>query len=75
VIFSSEDMEENAPTTFGLTDLLPSLSRAMVGMLPGEKRKIYVHPNLAYGKLGHFPPNSLLIMEIQLLKIVKKKEK
>ena len=72
IILSSLEIEENETLPFALDDLLPSLSRAMVGMLPGEKRKIYVHPNLAYGKIGHLPPNSLLIMEIKLLEIVKK---
>lgn len=71
VFISSQDGKDISLSTFSIDDLLPSLSRAMVGMLLGEKRKIYVHPNLAYGKIGHLPPNSLLIMEVKLLEIVK----
>ena len=71
-IFSSQEMKDNSVITFSLNELLPSIARAMVGMFPGEKRKIYVHPNLAYGKLGFLPPNSPLIIEVKLIEIVHK---
>ena len=70
VIVSSQEIEGSPSNIFAIDDLLPSLSRAMVGMVAGEKRIIYVHPNLAYGKFGHLPPNSLLIMEVKLIEIV-----
>ena len=69
-LFSSKEMEGTTHSRFAVEDLLPALSRAMVGMQQGEKRTIYVHPNLAYGKIGHLPPNSLLIMEVKLIEIV-----
>jgi len=62
--------EENLPYVFTLNDFLPSISQAMIGMVEGEDRTIYVHPKLAYGKLGHLPPNSLLIVTLTLVKIV-----
>ena len=36
-------------------------------MREGEKRRIYVHPELGYGTAGHLPPNSLLIFDIEVL--------
>ena len=37
-------------------------------MKEGEKRVIYIHPDLAYGTYGSLPPNSLLIFEIEVVK-------
>jgi FKBP-type peptidyl-prolyl cis-trans isomerase len=73
VFISSQDtnMDEKDPQfACALDDFLPSISRAMIGMVEGENRIIYVHPRLAYGKLGHLPPNSLLIVTMTLVKIV-----
>jgi len=67
MILSDQDL--NTPCTCSPDDFLPAISQAMKGMIEGEKRKIYVHPDLAYGKFGGLPPNSLLIIEITLLKI------
>ena len=75
VLLSSKEADEPEHSTIALEDLLPALSQAMVGMLQGEKRTIYVHPNLAYGKIGYLPPNSLLIMEVKLHDILKKERK
>jgi peptidylprolyl isomerase len=37
-------------------------------MKEGEKRKVFIHPEYAYGTNGMFPPNSLLTFEIEVLK-------
>jgi peptidylprolyl isomerase len=50
-------------------DLLPGFRKALVGMKEGEKRTVYIHPELGYGaKDYHLPPNSLLTFEIEVLK-------
>jgi len=36
-------------------------------MKEGEKRVVYVHPELAYGTSGFLPPNSLLTFEVGLI--------
>ncbi len=36
-------------------------------MVQGEKRTLYIHPELAYGVSGHLPPNSLLIFEVEIV--------
>lgn len=50
-----------------LEELIPGLQQGMLGMKEGEKRTIYIHPDLAYGTKGTLPPNSLLTFEIELL--------
>jgi len=50
-------------------DLIPGFRKALVGMKEGEKRTVYIHPELGYGaKDYHLPPNSLLTFEIEVVK-------
>ena len=38
-------------------------------MKEGEKRTVYIHPDLAYGTNGYLPPpNSLLTFDIEIIK-------
>ena len=37
-------------------------------MKEGEKRKLFVHPDLGYGTQGQLPPNALLIFEVEIVK-------
>jgi peptidylprolyl isomerase len=37
-------------------------------MKEGESRRLFIHPDLAYGVAGHLPPNSLLIFDIEIVK-------
>ena len=38
-------------------------------MKVGEKRRLFIHPNLGYGTSGQLLPNSLLIFDIELVKV------
>lgn len=51
-----------------LDEIIPGLKAGLVGMKEGEKRTIYIHPDMAYGTTGYLPPNSLLTFEIELVK-------
>lgn len=51
-----------------LDELIPGLRDGMIGMQEGEKRTVYIHPDLAYGTSGSLPPNSLLTFEIEVVK-------
>jgi len=51
-----------------LDETIPGFSRGLLGMKEGEKRTLYIHPELAYGTNGQLPPNSLLVFEIELVK-------
>jgi peptidylprolyl isomerase len=56
------------PIALPLDQAIPGFSIGLKGMKEGEKRTLYIHPELAYGTQGQLPPNSLLIFEIELLK-------
>jgi peptidylprolyl isomerase len=51
-----------------LDEIIPGLKSGLVGMKEGEKRTIFIHPELAYGTNGYLPPNSLLTFEIEVIK-------
>lgn len=65
VFGSSQDT--GGPITIPLDQTIPGFSKGLVGMKEGEKRKLFVHPDLGYGKTGHLPPNSLLIFEVEVV--------
>jgi peptidylprolyl isomerase len=62
-VFSTSKEEER----IYLEEIIPGLRAGLVGMKEGEKRTIYIHPELAYGTNGYLPPNSLLTFEIELI--------
>jgi peptidylprolyl isomerase len=65
VFGSSED--GGGPVTLPLDQTIPGFGRGIVGMKEGEKRRIYIHPELGYGTGGHLAPNSLLIFDVEVL--------
>jgi peptidylprolyl isomerase len=66
VFGTSEEM--GGPITIPLSQTIPGFSKGIVGMKEGEKRKLFVHPDLGYGTTGQLPPNELLIFDIELVK-------
>jgi len=61
---------ENAggPITVPIDQTIPGFSKGLAGMKEGEKRRLFVHPDMGYGKTGQLPPNSLLIFDIEVVK-------
>ncbi|GAB4186120.1 MAG: FKBP-type peptidyl-prolyl cis-trans isomerase [Simkaniaceae bacterium] len=51
-----------------LDETIPGFSKGIIGMKEGEKRTLYIHPELGYGTSGYLPPNCLLTFEIELIK-------
>lgn len=64
-VFASS--RDSAPCMISLEQAIPGFSQGIIGMQEGEKRTLYIHPELAYGTEGYLPPNSLLIFEVELL--------
>ena len=63
-VFGSSKEEE----TISLDEIIPGLKAGLLGMREGEKRTVYIHPDLAYGTNGYLPPNSLLTFDIEIVK-------
>lgn len=59
--------ETEQPISLPMSQSIPGFSKGLVGMKEGEKRILYIHPELAYGVSGHLPPNSLLIFEVEIV--------
>ncbi|MFZ0565676.1 MAG: FKBP-type peptidyl-prolyl cis-trans isomerase [Chlamydiales bacterium] len=66
-LFASSE-ENGEPISLPLTQTIPGIAQGVAGMKEGEKRVIYIHPELAYGMSGQLPPNSLLIFEVEVIK-------
>jgi peptidylprolyl isomerase len=63
-VFGSSKEEE----VVSLDEVIPGLRAGLIGMKEGEKRTVYIHPDLAYGNAGYLPPNSLLTFEVEIVK-------
>lgn len=66
VFGSSEEM--GGPITIPLDQTIPGFSKGIAGMKEGEKRRLFVHPDLGYGTSGQLPPNELLIFDVEVVK-------
>jgi peptidylprolyl isomerase len=60
--------DAGGPIAISLEQTIPGFSKLLVGMKEGEKRKLYIHPDLGYGTTGQLPPNSLLIFDVEVVK-------
>lgn len=64
---SSRDQGE--PISINLKTTIPGFRQGVMGMKVGEKRKIFIHPDLGYGTSGQLLPNALLVFEVELMKV------
>ncbi len=60
--------DANGPIAISLDQTIPGFTKGLVGMTEGEKRRLFIHPDLGYGTLGQLPPNALLIFDIEVIK-------
>ena len=66
-VFGTSENSEG-PITVAIDNTVPGFSKGVVGMKEGEKRRLFVHPDIGYGKSGQLPPNSLLIFDVEVVK-------
>lgn len=70
-VFDSS-VERGSPATFPVNGVIPGWVEALQLMAVGDKWKLFIPSNLAYGERGaggQIGPNSTLIFEVELLKI------
>jgi FKBP-type peptidyl-prolyl cis-trans isomerase len=69
VFWSSIEIGE--PLTIQLSQLIPGCQKAISLMQAGDFWRVFIHPDLAYGKEGRptIPPNSVLTFDIKLYAI------
>ncbi len=72
-VFDSS-VERGVPATFGVTQVIPGWVEALQLMKEGSKWRLFIPSELAYGPQGAgglIGPNSTLIFDVELLKIIK----
>src|SRR5262249_37567593 len=68
-ILVASTFKESRPVRLPLKEVIIGFRHGIVGMRKGERRKLYVHPDLAYRRGGCVPPNSVLIFEVELTEL------
>lgn len=72
ILMSNKEEELYAikePKSILLQSTIPGFLKGIVGMKEGEKRILYIHPDLAYGTASSkVKPNTLMIFEVELIK-------
>lgn len=69
-VFDSS-VQRGEPISFPVTGVIPGWVEALQLMSVGDKYKLFIPPDLAYGArgAGQIPPNSALVFEVELLDI------
>lgn len=72
-VFDSSE-ERGVPATFGVTQVIPGWVEALQMMHEGDKWRLYIPSDLAYGSDGAgglIGPNVTLIFDVTLLRVIK----
>ncbi len=72
-VFDSSD-NVGGPVAISLEQTIPGFTKGITGMKEGEKRKIFIHPDLGYGTQSPLPPNALLVFDVEVVKMDASKE-
>lgn len=66
-LFGSSD-EVGGTIAIPLAQMIPGFRDGVKGMKEGEERRLFIHPDYAYGAISEIPPNSLLIFNIEIVR-------
>ncbi len=69
-VFDSS-VERGQPAEFGVSQVIPGWTEALQMMKPGDKWRLFIPADLAYGPSGSgpIPPYSTLIFDVELLEV------
>lgn len=73
-VFDSS-VERGVPASFGVTQVIPGWVEALQLMHEGDKWRLYIPSDLAYGPNGAggvIGPNMTLIFDVELIRVIKK---
>ena len=72
-MFDSSREGARNPLAYPAAGFIPAWIEALSMMKPGDRWKLYVHPELAYGPEGAggvIPPNAALVFDMELIDVL-----
>lgn len=63
---------DTSPISISVGDTISGFAQGVEGMQIGERRKLFIHPELAYGTFGgKIDPNQLLIIDVEVVGVIR----